>query len=171
MAEKRDYYEVLGVSRNASKDEVKDAYRKLAMQYHPDRNKTPDAEEKFKEISEAYAVLSDDQKRQQYDTLGHVGFDQRYTTEDFVLNKIEFFSLVLCVILDAIEYAAAVLMMPVIGDVFDVVGILFCLAIFRWIGLISLVELVPGADVLPIFITTWLMWYFLKKRKIATHKP
>jgi len=82
MAEKRDYYEVLGVQRNASKDEIKDAYRKLAMQYHPDRNKSPDAEEKFKEISEAYAVLSDDEKRQQYDLLGHAGFDQRYTTED-----------------------------------------------------------------------------------------
>jgi molecular chaperone DnaJ len=82
MAEKRDYYEVLGVSRNASKDEIKDAYRKLAMQYHPDRNKAPDAEEKFKEISEAYAVLSDDEKRQQYDMLGHAGFDQRYSTED-----------------------------------------------------------------------------------------
>jgi molecular chaperone DnaJ len=82
MAEKRDYYEVLGVSKNASKDEIKDAYRKLAMQYHPDRNKAPDAEERFKEISEAYAVLSDDEKRQQYDTLGHPGFDQRYTSED-----------------------------------------------------------------------------------------
>jgi molecular chaperone DnaJ len=82
MAEKRDYYEVLGVSKNASKGEIKDAYRKLAMQYHPDRNKAADAEEKFKEISEAYAVLSDDQKRQQYDTLGHMGFDQRYTAED-----------------------------------------------------------------------------------------
>jgi molecular chaperone DnaJ len=82
MAEKRDYYEVLGVSKNASKDEIKDSYRKLAMQYHPDRNKAPDAEEKFKEISEAYAVLSDDEKRQQYDTLGHAGFDQRYTAED-----------------------------------------------------------------------------------------
>jgi molecular chaperone DnaJ len=82
MAEKRDYYEVLGVSKDASKSEIKDAYRKLAMQYHPDRNKAADAEEKFKEISEAYAVLSDDQKRQQYDTLGHAGFDQRYTPED-----------------------------------------------------------------------------------------
>jgi molecular chaperone DnaJ len=82
MGEKRDYYEVLGVSKNASKDEIKDAYRKLAMQFHPDRNKAPEAEEKFKEISEAYAVLSDDQKRQQYDTLGHAGFDQRYTSED-----------------------------------------------------------------------------------------
>jgi molecular chaperone DnaJ len=82
MANKRDYYEVLGVPKNASKDEIKDAYRKLAMQFHPDRNKAPEAEEKFKEISEAYAVLSDDQKRQQYDTLGHAGFDQRYTAED-----------------------------------------------------------------------------------------
>src|SRR5512139_1772331 len=82
MAEKRDYYEVLGIPRNASKDQIKDSYRKLAMQYHPDRNKAPDAEERFKEISEAYAVLSDDQKRQQYDTLGHAGFDQRYTRED-----------------------------------------------------------------------------------------
>jgi molecular chaperone DnaJ len=82
MAEKRDYYEVLGVPRNSSKDQIKDTYRKLAMQYHPDRNKSPEAEEKFKEISEAYAVLSDDEKRQQYDTLGHSGFDQRYTRED-----------------------------------------------------------------------------------------
>jgi molecular chaperone DnaJ len=82
MANKRDYYDVLGVSRTASKEEIKDAYRKLAMQYHPDRNKAPDAEEKFKEISEAYAVLSDDEKKAQYDQLGHAGFDQRYTTED-----------------------------------------------------------------------------------------
>ncbi len=82
MAEKRDYYEVLGVPRDASKDQIKDTYRKLAMQYHPDRNKSPEAEEKFKEISEAYAVLSDDDKRQQYNTLGHAGFDQRYTRED-----------------------------------------------------------------------------------------
>ncbi len=82
MAEKRDYYKVLGVSKTAPKNEIKDSYRKLAMQYHPDRNKSPDAEEKFKEISEAYAVLSDDEKRRQYDTLGHAGFDQRYTRED-----------------------------------------------------------------------------------------
>lgn len=82
MAEKRDYYEVLGAQRNASKDEIKDAYRKLAMQFHPDRNKDVGAEEKFKEISEAYAVLSDDQKRQTYDQLGHAGFDQRYRQED-----------------------------------------------------------------------------------------
>src|SRR4030065_2136199 len=82
MAQKRDYYEVLGVPRESSKEQIKDAYRKLAMQYHPDRNKASDAEEKFKEISEAYAVLSDDEKRAQYDQLGHAGFDQRYTQED-----------------------------------------------------------------------------------------
>jgi molecular chaperone DnaJ len=82
MAEKRDYYEVLGVQKGSSKDEIKDSYRKLAMQFHPDRNKEAGAEEKFKEISEAYAVLSDDQKRQQYDQLGHSGFDQRYRQED-----------------------------------------------------------------------------------------
>jgi molecular chaperone DnaJ len=82
MASKRDYYEVLGVPRTASVDEIKDAYRKLAMQYHPDRNKAPEAEEKFKEISEAYAVLSNPEKRSQYDQLGHAGFDQRYTRED-----------------------------------------------------------------------------------------
>jgi molecular chaperone DnaJ len=80
--EKRDYYEILGVSRNSSKDEIKNAYRKLALQYHPDRNKASDAEEKFKEISEAYAVLSDDEKRQRYDQLGHSGIDSRYTPED-----------------------------------------------------------------------------------------
>jgi molecular chaperone DnaJ len=82
MAEKKDYYEVLGVKRDASADEIKDSYRKLAMQFHPDRNKDPGAEERFKEISEAYAVLSDPQKRQTYDQLGHAGFDQRYSSED-----------------------------------------------------------------------------------------
>ena len=62
---KKDYYEILGVPRNATKEQIKEAYRRLVMQYHPDRNKSPEAEEKFKEISEAYAVLSDDEKRAQ----------------------------------------------------------------------------------------------------------
>ena len=79
---KRDYYEVLGVAKNASTAEIKKAYRKLAMQYHPDRNKDPAAAEKFKEISEAYAVLADEKKRQQYDQYGHAGFDQMYSQED-----------------------------------------------------------------------------------------
>jgi molecular chaperone DnaJ len=82
MSGKRDYYEVLGVQRDASKEDIKNAYRKLALKYHPDRNKSPDAEEKFKEISEAYAVLSDDEKRMQYDQFGHAGIDSRYTEED-----------------------------------------------------------------------------------------
>ncbi len=82
MATKRDYYEILGVDKKASEDEIKSSYRKLAMQYHPDRNKAPDAEEKFKEISEAYAVLSDQGKRQQYDQFGHAGIDMRYSQED-----------------------------------------------------------------------------------------
>ena len=68
---KRDYYEVLGVSKGASKDEIKKSFRKLAMKYHPDRNKEAGAEEKFKEIQEASSVLLDDQRRQQYDQFGH----------------------------------------------------------------------------------------------------
>ena len=79
---KRDYYEILNVPREASKDQIKQEYRKLALQYHPDRNKAPDAEARFKEISEAYAVLSDDEKRSQYDRFGHAGIDSRYTSED-----------------------------------------------------------------------------------------
>ena len=72
MAIKRDYYEVLGVSRTASAEELKRAYRKLALQYHPDRNPNdPQAESRFKEINEAYEVLSDQSKRQRYDTFGH----------------------------------------------------------------------------------------------------
>jgi len=82
MATKRDYYEILGVDKKSSAEEIKSAYRKLAMQYHPDRNKAPDAEEKFKELSEAYAVLEDQTKRQQYDQFGHAGIDQRYSQED-----------------------------------------------------------------------------------------
>lgn len=75
MAEKRDYYEVLGVAKTASADEIKKAYRKLAMKYHPDVNKDPGAEDKFKEINEAYEVLSDEQKRRTYDQFGHAGMD------------------------------------------------------------------------------------------------
>ena len=74
MAERRDYYEVLGVARDADAQEIKKAYRKLAVTYHPDRNPDkPDAEEKFKEAAEAYAVLSDSDKRARYDRFGHAG--------------------------------------------------------------------------------------------------
>jgi molecular chaperone DnaJ len=73
MAVKRDYYEVLGVSNGASDEEIKKAFRKLAMEYHPDRNKDAAASERFKEINEAYQVLSDSKKRSNYDTFGHAG--------------------------------------------------------------------------------------------------
>jgi len=74
MASKKDYYEVLGISRNSNPDEIKKAYRKLAIQYHPDKNPgDKQAEEKFKEIAEAYAVLSDPQKKSRYDQFGHAG--------------------------------------------------------------------------------------------------
>ena len=78
MAEsKRDYYEVLGVSKDADDDALKKAYRKLAKKYHPDANPgDKEAEAKFKEASEAYSVLSDPQKRQQYDQFGHAAFEQ-----------------------------------------------------------------------------------------------
>ena len=79
---KRDYYEILGVNKNASKEEIKKAYKKLAMKFHPDVSKDKDAEAKFKEVSEAYAVLSDDAKKGQYDQFGHNAFDQRYSQED-----------------------------------------------------------------------------------------
>ena len=82
---KRDYYEILGIAKTATVDEIKRAYRTLALKYHPDRvpaDQKKEAEEKFKELSEAYAVLSDPKKRSVYDQYGHAGFDQRYSTED-----------------------------------------------------------------------------------------
>src|SRR5579862_2957709 len=73
MAAKRDYYEVLGLGRNASEDEIKKAFRRLARQYHPDVNKEKGAEAHFKEVNEAYEVLGDPQKRAAYDRFGHAG--------------------------------------------------------------------------------------------------
>jgi len=82
MSAKRDYYEVLGISKDTQVNEIKSQYRKLALKFHPDRNKSSEAAEHFKEISEAYAVLSDTKKRQLYDQHGHAGVDGRYSTED-----------------------------------------------------------------------------------------
>lgn len=75
MADK-DYYSVLGISKNASANEIKKAYRKLALEYHPDRNKSKEAGEKFKEVTKAYEVLSNEDKRRTYDQVGHAGFEQ-----------------------------------------------------------------------------------------------
>jgi curved DNA-binding protein len=88
-----EYYEILGVSKTATADEIKKAYRKLALKFHPDKNPdNAEAEAKFKKISEAYAVLSDAKKREEYDTYGSAGFQQRYSQEDifrgFDLNDI-----------------------------------------------------------------------------------
>lgn len=76
MATSRDYYDILGVSKSASAAEIKSAYRKAALKFHPDRNKEAGAETKFKEINEAYEVLSDDQKKSAYDQYGHAAFQQ-----------------------------------------------------------------------------------------------
>ena len=78
MADNKDFYEILGVSRDASVEEIKKAYRRLALKWHPDRNKDPEAEKKFKEINEAYEVLSDPGKRQAYDQFGHDAFRQGF---------------------------------------------------------------------------------------------
>lgn len=83
----KDYYKVLGVDRKATEEQIKKAYRKLAMKYHPDRNKgDKGAEERFKEVNEAYAVLSDKEKRRQYDMFGAEGFQQRFSQEDIFRN-------------------------------------------------------------------------------------
>ena len=78
MATKRDYYEVLGVQKGASDDEIKKAYRKLSKKFHPDINKEADADVKFKEVAEAYEILSDPQKRAAYDQYGHAGTDPNF---------------------------------------------------------------------------------------------
>ena len=88
MAEKRDYYEVLGVDKSAEKKDIKKAYRKLAMKYHPDVSEDQESGEKFKEISEAYAVLSDSEKRQTYDQYGHAGMNG-FSQED-IYNNVNF---------------------------------------------------------------------------------
>ena len=79
----QDYYEILGLKKGATPEEIKKAYRKLAVKYHPDKNPgDKKAEDRFKEINEAYAVLSDPQKKEKYDTFGSSGFHQQYSQED-----------------------------------------------------------------------------------------
>ncbi len=86
MTTNRDYYEILGISRTASPDEIKQAFRKLARQLHPDVNKEPDAEEKFKEINEAYSILSDTDKRARYDRFGRAGLGDMGGSQDFSVH-------------------------------------------------------------------------------------
>ena len=85
---KRDYYEVLGVPRGASEEDIKKAFRKLALKYHPDRNKEKGAEEKFKEINEAYQVLSDSSLRTKYDQFGHQGVNSNFGQSGFQIVDI-----------------------------------------------------------------------------------
>lgn len=83
----------------------------------------------------------------------------------FVFSESELIFLTICIILDVSEYVVAILLFPVVGDFLDIVGIAACFLMFRWIGILSLFELVPGADILPIFIITWLIWYFVKRQR------
>lgn len=84
----------------------------------------------------------------------------------FIFTDIELLFLGICILLDTIEYMAAILLLPIFGDFLDVVGIVASFLMFQWIGLFSILELVPGADILPIFIITWIIWYITRKRRL-----
>ena len=81
----------------------------------------------------------------------------------FIFAEDELLFLIVCVVLDISEYMFAVLLLPTVGDFLDIAGIIACFVMFRWVGVVSLVELIPGADIFPVFITTWLIWYYLRK--------
>jgi hypothetical protein len=84
-----------------------------------------------------------------------------------IFTDIELFFLSVCIILDISEYIVAILLLPLFGDILDIAGIIASFLMFNWIGFISILELVPGADILPIFIITWTIWYITKKRKLS----
>ena len=84
----------------------------------------------------------------------------------FIFTDIELFFLSVCIILDISEYIVAILLLPFFGDILDITGIITSFLMFSWIGFISILELVPGADILPIFIITWIIWYITKKRRL-----
>lgn len=92
----------------------------------------------------------------------------QHASRYFVFAENELLFLIICVIMDISEYMIRILLLPTVGDFLDIAGIIASLVMFRWVGLISLVELVPGADILPIFIITWLVWYSIRKRQRTT---
>jgi len=96
------------------------------------------------------------------------GEGSKFFPRYFVFTEEELIFFIICLLLDVSEYVVAVLLVTIVGDILDIVGIVACLAMFRWVGIISLFELVPGADILPIFVITWLVWYFTKKRRERT---
>lgn len=97
--------------------------------------------------------------------MGQRDAEPRAFPRYFIFAEDELLFLIVCVVLDVSEYIVAILLLPSVGDFLDIVGIIACLVMFRWVGIISFLELVPGADIFPIFIITWLVWYLLKKQK------
>ena len=117
----RDYYDVLGISKGADSKEIKSAFRKLARQYHPDVSQEPDAEDKFKEINEAYEVLSNDEKRARYDRFGHAGvggasggYDQQ-VMQGLDLRIFSIFSIVHSAVHPRVQVVGVVLVQGMIG--------------------------------------------------------
>lgn len=84
----------------------------------------------------------------------------------FIFTEIELLFLGVCILLDISEYIVAILLLPLFGDLLDLAGIVASFVMFRWVGLVSVIELIPGVDILPIFIITWIIWYITKKRVI-----
>ena len=83
----------------------------------------------------------------------------------FLFAEDELLFLIVCIALDISEYVFAILLLPTVGDFLDIAGIIACFVMFRWVGVVSLIELIPGADIFPIFIITWAAWYYFKKSR------